>query len=65
MLSDGPHPDVAANELAAVAKLREKNPNAAISYARRDEDEGGPLLVHVDGDTYTVQADGATRKKTK
>ncbi len=65
MLQAGPHPGATENELSAISKLRDKNPAAAISYTRRDPGESGPLLVYVDDDTYTVQDDGATRKKAK
>ncbi len=65
MLTDGSHPGASENELAAIAKLGDKNPGAAISYARCDPDESGPLLVHVGDDTYIVKADGSTKKKAK
>ncbi len=47
----------------AVDKLIEKHPDATVSITRRDENNTGPLLVHVDDDTYVVQADGKTRKQ--
>ncbi len=50
-------------EHEAVDKLIAKHPDASVSMTRRDENETGPLLVHVDDDTYVVQADGKTRKQ--
>ncbi len=50
-------------EHEAVDKLIEKHPGAAVSMTRRDADNTGPLLVHVDDVTYVVQADGKTRKR--
>jgi prefoldin subunit 5 len=47
----------------AVDKLRAKYADAAISLTRRDPDNTGPLLVHVDNDTYVVGEDGKVTKQ--
>jgi len=51
-------------ESAAIEKLRSENPDAAISLTRRDPGNTGPLLVHVDDDTYEVGEDGKRKKVT-
>ena len=62
MLQEGRLPLLAA-EHDAVDKLIAKHPDAAVSFSRRDPGETGPLVVSVDEATYTVAADGKTRKK--
>ncbi len=49
-------------EHAAVDKLRGENEDAEISATRKDPGETGPLLVHVDDDTYEVADDGKRKK---
>lgn len=49
-------------ETAAVGKLQSENPDATISLTRRDPGETGPLLVHVDDDSYEVDEDGKRKK---
>ncbi len=51
-------------EVAAVDKLRGEHPDGNISLTRRDPGETGPLLVHVDSDTYEVGSDGKRKKVT-
>ncbi len=51
-------------EHAAVDKLQGENPDATVSMTRRDPGDTGPLLVHVDGDTYEVAEDGKRKKLT-
>jgi hypothetical protein len=63
MLEEGTLPTVAA-EQDAIEKLRSENPNAAISFTRRDAGDSGPLLVHVGDDTYEVADDGKRKKVT-
>ncbi len=63
MLSEG-RIEAAQAEHLAVDKLIEKNPGIPVSFARRDPNESGPLLVHVGDTAYVVQADGKTRKQT-
>jgi len=62
VLSEG-RIELAQPEHAAVDRLIAKNLDAAVSFVRRDPGETGPLLVYVDDDTYTVAADGKTRKQ--
>ncbi len=64
MLGEGRIPAEQA-EHEAVDKLIAKHPGAAVSLTRRDPDNSGALLVHVDDDTYTVAEDGKTRKVAK
>ena len=62
MLSEG-RIEAQQAEHDAVEKLRTKYATAAISLTRRDAGEAGPLLVHVDGDTYIVDDTGKTTKQ--
>lgn len=64
MLGEGRLP-LSPAEHRAVDKLTAENENAAISFARRDPGEVGPLVVHVDEDTYLVDADGKRSKQRK
>lgn len=62
MLQPGriPHDEA---EGAALDKLLEQNPDAAISLTRRDPGETGPLLVHVGDVTYEIDEAGHRRKQ--
>ena len=51
-------------EHAAVDKLIGENPDANVSLTRRDPGESGPLVVHVDDDSYEVADDGKRKKVT-
>jgi hypothetical protein len=61
VLSEG-RIEAAQAEHDAVDNLIAKHPDASVSMTRRDEGNTGPLLVHVDDDTYVVTEDGKTRK---
>ncbi len=52
------------DEHAALDKLRAENPDAGISATRKDPGDTGPLLVHVDDDTYQIAEDGKRKKVT-
>jgi hypothetical protein len=47
----------------AVDKLIANNADAAVSFTRRDPGDTGPLLVHVNDDTYVVSKNGAAKKQ--
>jgi hypothetical protein len=49
----------------AVDKLIADNPGASVSLTRRDPENQGPLLVHVNDDTYVVAEDGSAEKQAK
>lgn len=51
-------------ENAAVDKLALEHEGKAMSLTRRDAGETGPLLVHVDDDSYEIAEDGKRRKVT-
>lgn len=61
MLSAGRLPLTEA-ESDAVDVLRAQNPEAAVSFTRRNPDETGPLLVHVGDDTYEIDGNGKAEK---
>ncbi len=63
MLQEGGVP-LNEDEQGAVDKLRAENPDAPISMTRRDPGESGPLVVHVEDDTYEVADDGKRKKVT-
>lgn len=46
------------SERDAVNDLIGTHQGTAISLSRRDPDESGPLLVHIDDDAFEVFADG-------
>ncbi len=62
MLHEGRIPAEQA-EHDAIDKLIADNPDASVSFSRRDPDETGPLIVDVDDDRYEVSADGTTVKQ--
>ncbi len=55
---------ISQEEISAVDKLRGEHPDGNISLTRRDAGDTGPLLVHVDSDTYQIGEDGKRKKVT-
>lgn len=51
-------------EVAAVDKLAAGHDQAAVSLTRRDPGETGPLLVHIEADTWEIGEDGKRKKVT-
>ncbi len=49
-------------EQAAIEKLLAKHPDQNASLMRRDPGEAGPVLVHIDEDSYEVSEAGETKK---
>jgi hypothetical protein len=61
MISEGRIPLNGA-ERKAVDKLMHERDGAAISLTRRDPGDTGPVLVHVDNDTYQIDETGHRKK---
>ena len=55
---------VNAEETKTVEKLMAEHDGAAISMTRRDPGETGPLLLHVDDETWEISEDGKRKKVT-
>jgi len=51
-------------EDAAVEKLIAEHEGKPVSLTRRDPGESGPLLVHVDDESWVISEDGHRRKVT-
>lgn len=62
MLEQGRLP-MTENEQAGLDRLLARNGGTLISLTRRDPGESGPLLAHVDDDTYEIDAEGHYQKQ--